>query len=131
MTPIENHMWDITDTYEFMKRTSKSTMPPCIITVAINGGIQGKEVNEGIPETADEIAASTKEAYEAGASIVHIHCRNPDKLWGVAKSTEHWYEVNKKVREACPNIIINNICKLFNLLRCTKYITTFIVTRVI
>ena len=31
-------------------------MPPLIICVACNGGIQGKEANEVIPETADEIA---------------------------------------------------------------------------
>ncbi len=108
MTQIQDYMWDITDTHEFMKRTAKSTMPPCIITVAINGGIQGKEVNDGIPETADDIAASAEEAYKAGASVIHIHCRDPNKLWGVAKTTDHWLEVNRKVRERCPDIIINN-----------------------
>jgi 3-keto-5-aminohexanoate cleavage enzyme len=34
----------------------RSGIPPRIISVACNGGIQGKEVNEVIPETADEIA---------------------------------------------------------------------------
>ncbi|MBV9340968.1 MAG: 3-keto-5-aminohexanoate cleavage protein, partial [Acidobacteria bacterium] len=48
-------------------------LPPVIICVACNGGIQGKEANEAIPETADEIARSVQEAYEAGASMVHIH----------------------------------------------------------
>ncbi len=52
-------------------------MPPLIICVACNGGIQGKEANEFIPETADEVAASVQAAYEAGASMVHIHARDP------------------------------------------------------
>ena len=47
--------FDYTDSYEFMERV-RSGMPPLIICVACNGGIQGKEANEFIPETADEIA---------------------------------------------------------------------------
>ena len=49
--------FDYTDTYEFMERV-RTGMPPLIICVACNGGIQGKEANEVIPETADEIAES-------------------------------------------------------------------------
>jgi len=52
-------------------------MPPLIVCVACNGGIQGKEANEFIPETADEIAESVHAAYEAGAVMVHIHARDP------------------------------------------------------
>ena len=71
--------FDYTDSYAFMERV-RTGMPPLIIYVACNGGIQGKEANEAIPETADEIAESVGSAYEAGAAMVHIHARDPQDL---------------------------------------------------
>ena len=98
--------WRYTDSYEFMERV-QSGMPPLIICVACNGGVQGKEANEHLPETADEIAASVAGAYEAGASMVHIHARDPKDLSTGARDGEAWLEVLRKVRQACPDIIIN------------------------
>lgn len=95
-----------TDSYDFMERI-RVGMPPVIICVACNGGIQGKEANDAIPETADDIAESVHAAYESGASMVHIHARNPKDLTDGARDTEAWREVLKKVRAACPEIIIN------------------------
>ena len=83
-------------------------MPPVIICCACNGGIQGKEGNENIPETADEIADSVHGAYQAGAAMVHVHARDPNYLPGAAKTTEVWLEVNRKIRERCPDLIIND-----------------------
>jgi 3-keto-5-aminohexanoate cleavage enzyme len=83
-------------------------MPPLIICVACNGGVQGKEYNKNLPETADEIADSVYGAYQAGASMVHIHARDPKNLASCARTTEIWYEVNQKVRQRCADIIINN-----------------------
>jgi 3-keto-5-aminohexanoate cleavage enzyme len=98
--------FDYTDSEEFMERV-RAGMPPLIICVACNGGIQGKEANEVIPETAEEIAESVHEAYEAGASMVHIHARDPHKLTEGARDTETWRDVLRKVRRSCPEIIIN------------------------
>lgn len=95
-----------TSSHEFMERV-RAGMPPLIICVACNGGIQGKEANEVIPETADEIADSVHAAYEAGASMVHIHARDPRNLTQGARNTEIWREVLGKVRQCCPEIIIN------------------------
>ncbi len=83
-------------------------MPPLIICCACNGGVQGKEYNENIPETPDEIAASVHAAYNAGAAMVHVHARNPDDLPKPATQVANWQEVNAKIRERCPNIIVNN-----------------------
>ncbi len=99
--------WNYTDTYEFMERVQEG-MPPLIICLACNGGVHGKEYNENLPETADEIADSVYESYRAGASMVHIHARDPNNLADGVRTTEAWYEVNRKVRERCPDIIINN-----------------------
>ena len=101
------YLWDYADAHEFMEKV-KDGMPPVIICLAANGGVQGKEYNENLPETADEVADSIYEAYKVGASMVHIHARDPNNLTDGAKTTEIWYEVNRKVRERCPDIIINN-----------------------
>lgn len=98
--------WHYTDSYQFMERV-KCGMPPLIICVACNGGVQGKEANEHLPETADEIAESVAAAHQAGASMVHIHARDPEDLSTGARDAETWVEVLRKVRQACPDIIIN------------------------
>jgi 3-keto-5-aminohexanoate cleavage enzyme len=95
-----------TDSYEFMEKV-RSGMPPLLICCACNGGIQGKEANENIPETADEIAESVQAAYEAGAAMVHVHARDPKDLTLCAKETGPWLEVLGRIRERCPEIIIN------------------------
>ncbi len=98
--------FDYTNSHEFMERV-RSGMPPLIICVACNGGIQGKEANEFIPETAEEIAESVHAAYEAGAVMVHIHARDPKNLTQAARETAIWREVLRTVRQRCPEIIIN------------------------
>jgi 3-keto-5-aminohexanoate cleavage enzyme len=98
--------FNYTNSYEFMERV-RLGMPPLIICVACNGGIQGKEANAAVPETAEEIAESVQGAYEAGASMVHIHARDPKQLTQGARDTEIWRDVLQKVRSACPEIIIN------------------------
>jgi 3-keto-5-aminohexanoate cleavage enzyme len=98
--------FDYTDRHEFMERV-RTGMPPLIICVACNGGIQGKEANDVIPETPDEIAVSVGAAYDAGAAMVHIHARDPQDLTRGARNAEPWREVLRKVRERCPEIIIN------------------------
>jgi 3-keto-5-aminohexanoate cleavage enzyme len=100
-------VWRYTDSHAFMEKV-RSVMPPVIVCCACNGGIQGKEANENIPETADEIADSVYEAYRAGASMVHVHGRDPNNLPAPAKTTEVWRVVNRKIRERCPDIIIND-----------------------
>ncbi len=75
------------DTYEFMRRTREG-FPPAMICVAVNGGIQGKESHANLPETPDEIADAVAAAYEAGASMVHVHARDGrDRTRG---ARQHW-----------------------------------------
>jgi 3-keto-5-aminohexanoate cleavage enzyme len=95
-----------TNSFDFIEKI-RTGMPPLVICVACNGGIQGKEANENIPETADEIAESAQAAYEAGASMVHVHARDPKDLTIGAKDSEPWHEVLQKIRRRCPEIIIN------------------------
>jgi 3-keto-5-aminohexanoate cleavage enzyme len=98
--------FDYTDSHDFMERV-RGGMPPLVICVACNGGIQGREANDVIPETADEIAASVGAAYDAGAAMVHVHARDPEDMTRGARHAEAWREVLGKVRARCPEIIIN------------------------
>ncbi len=99
--------WRYTDPYEYMQRVREG-LPPVIICCAVNGGLQGKEYNPAIPETPEEIAGSVDEAYQAGASMVHVHARDPANLPGPARTAEQWKDVTRQIRARCPDIIINN-----------------------
>ena len=99
--------WRYADSFEFMEQT-RAGFPPAMICVACNGGIQGKETHDALPESPDEIADSVHAAYEAGASMVHVHARDPRDLTLGARRVADWREVNTKIRERCPDIVINN-----------------------
>ena len=58
-----DYMWDYRNPYEWMERTLKSKLPPLIISCAVTGGIHGKEVNENLPETAEEQADQVYDAW--------------------------------------------------------------------
>ena len=77
---------------------------PAVITVAITGAVPRKVDTPAIPVTPSEQIESTHEAYEAGASIVHIHVRNPDESPG--SDPERFAEVQEGVRKHCPGMII-------------------------
>ena len=107
MTDQLDFLWRYANADEYLD-AMRDGFPPTIICCAINGGIQGKEYNEAIPETPDEIADAAYEACEAGASMIHVHARNSETRWKGATTTETWWEVNRKIRERCPEAIINN-----------------------
>jgi len=95
---------------ETMWKRGLTAFPPAIITCAITGGNNGKESNPNLPETVEEQVESTYEAYRAGAAMVHIHTREKDNLAKMSWDPELYREVNIKIREKCPDIIINNTC---------------------
>jgi 3-keto-5-aminohexanoate cleavage enzyme len=51
---------------------------PVIISVGVSGSITTREQNPNLPVTPIEIADSALRAWEAGASIAHIHVREDD-----------------------------------------------------
>jgi uncharacterized protein (DUF849 family) len=77
---------------------------PCIITVAITGSLPKKENNPAVPITVEEQIASTREAYEAGASIVHVHVREADQ--SSSSDPTKFEAVLNGVREQCPGMIV-------------------------
>ena len=109
---IKDYTMDILrDTYTYTNkiwRSGLSSFPPAIVTCAITGANGGKETNPNLPETIPEQVESTYEAYKAGAVMVHIHCRNPQNTAEFSMDPELYLELNAKIREKCPDIIINN-----------------------
>lgn len=77
---------------------------PVIITVAITGAVPRKKDNPAVPVTPDEQIESTHEAFEAGASLVHIHVRNADESPG--SDPELYARVQEGVARHCPGMII-------------------------
>ena len=101
-------VWDPTSQEEWLKLAARENLPPLIISVAITGGVQGKEINPNHPESAEEQAQQTYDCYKAGATIVHMHVRRPDNLSLTTSSPADYRRVNALIREKCPEIIINN-----------------------
>ncbi len=77
---------------------------PVIITVAITGALPRKKDNPAVPVTPAEQIESTQEAFEAGASLAHVHVRNPDESPG--SDPELFGRVQEGVRKYCPGMII-------------------------
>jgi len=79
-------------------------MNPVVIAVAITGSVPRKTDNPGIPTTPAEQVESTHAAFEAGASLVHIHVRNPDE--SPSSDPALFAQVQDGVRRHCPEMII-------------------------
>jgi 3-keto-5-aminohexanoate cleavage enzyme len=78
-------------------------MKPCIISVAITGSLPKKADNPAVPVTVAEQVESTHEAFEAGATLVHLHVRNDDGSPSAAP--ERFAQVLEGIRRHCPGII--------------------------
>lgn len=77
-------------------------MDKLIITAALSGSQIKKEQNINLPVTPDEIANDAQRCFDAGASIVHIHARDPM----IEKSDVTVYsECIEKIRRKCKVIV--------------------------
>ena len=79
-------------------------MKPVIIAVAITGSVPRKKDNPAVPVTPSEQIESTHQAFEAGASLVHIHVRNPDE--SSSSNPALFAQVQQGVRKHCPGMIV-------------------------
>jgi uncharacterized protein (DUF849 family) len=75
-----------------------------VIAVAITGSVPRKKDNPAVPTTPAEQVESTHAAFEAGASLVHIHVRNPDE--GPSSDPALFAQVQEGVRKHCPGMIV-------------------------
>src|SRR3712207_8414020 len=79
-------------------------MKPVVVAVAITGSVPRKKDNPAVPITPQEQIESTQEAYEAGATLVHIHVRNDDE--SPSSDPERFARVQEGVVKHCPGMIV-------------------------
>src|SRR6476620_6688466 len=77
---------------------------PIVVAVAITVSVPRKKDNPALPVTPAEQIESTHEAFEAGATVVHIHVRNPDETPG--SDPDMFAEVQQGIRRHCPEMIV-------------------------
>ena len=79
-------------------------MNPVVIAVAITGSVPRKKDNPAVPITTAEQIESTHAAFEAGASLVHIHVRNDDET--PSSDPARFAAVQEGVAKHCPGMIV-------------------------
>jgi uncharacterized protein (DUF849 family) len=84
-------------------RPNQDPSRACIVSCALSGVVANRDQCPAIPYTPEEYAAEARRAYEAGASIVHIHARTPD---GAPSFEEEDYRaIRDAIVAACPVVI--------------------------
>lgn len=79
-------------------------MEKLIITAAICGAEVLKEHNPAVPYTVEECAREARLAYDAGASIIHLHVRHDDGT--PTQDKNRFKEVMDAIYKVCPDVII-------------------------
>lgn len=78
-------------------------MDKLIITAALSGAEVTREQQPALPITPDEIGLAAQACAEAGASIVHVHARNPDGK--PTQDKEIYRQIIAAVRARCDVIV--------------------------
>ncbi|MFK7891706.1 MAG: 3-keto-5-aminohexanoate cleavage protein [Granulosicoccus sp.] len=79
-------------------------MSKIIITCAITGSIHTPSMSPYLPVTADEIVEQAVDAAQAGASILHLHARDPDN-GHPSSSPEHFRPILDGISQSCDAVI--------------------------
>ena len=79
-------------------------MRPVVVAVAITGSVPRKKDNPALPTTPAEQIESTHQAFEAGATIAHIHVRNLDE--SPSSDPALFAQVQEGLKKHCPGIIV-------------------------
>ena len=79
-------------------------MEKLIITAAICGAEVTKEQNPAVPYTVAEIQREAKSAYDAGASIIHLHVREDDGT--PTQDKARFKACIDAIKEVCPDAIV-------------------------
>ena len=83
-------------------------MTKAIITCALTGVLTNPKQHP-VPVTPAQMAAEARDAFNAGASIMHVHLRSQEEGFGHMPSWDPDVAeaVVRAIREACPGVIIN------------------------
>lgn len=77
-----------------------------VISAALTGAATNRDQNPNIPYTAEEFGIEAKKCYDAGAAIVHIHARHPEK-GNPTHELELIGAIINNIKEKAPEILIN------------------------
>jgi 3,5-dioxohexanoate:acetyl-CoA acetone transferase len=75
-----------------------------VITCAVTGGIHTPTMSDALPYTADDIASQAIAAAEAGASILHLHARDP-RDGSPSPSPDHFMQFLPRIKQATDAVI--------------------------
>ncbi len=83
-------------------------MNKAIVTCSLTGVLTDPRQHP-VPVTAAEMAASARDAFNAGASVMHVHFRNqePGKGHLPTWNPDVVAEIAEEIRNACPGVILN------------------------
>src|SRR6266567_8931269 len=82
------------------------TMEKLVITVAPTGSVPRKKDSPHVPVTPDEIAETAYMCEQAGASIIHVHCRDENER--PTSRFEIFQETVDKIRKRTKLIVMNS-----------------------
>ncbi|MFX0060334.1 MAG: 3-keto-5-aminohexanoate cleavage protein [Candidatus Heimdallarchaeota archaeon] len=89
-----------------IKISEKDLSNKLVISAALAGAVTTKTNNPSVPYTAEEFGDEAKKCYDAGAAIVHIHARDPEK-GNPVHDLDQIRAVVENIKLKAPDIIIN------------------------
>lgn len=75
-----------------------------IITCAVTGAIHTPTMSDALPYSANDIATQAIEAAEAGASVLHLHARDPE-TGAVSIDPEHFMAFLPRIKQSTDAVI--------------------------
>ncbi|MFD1039392.1 3-keto-5-aminohexanoate cleavage protein [Virgibacillus byunsanensis] len=77
-----------------------------MLTAAVTGAGDTTSKSTHVPVTPKEIAEAAIESAKAGATVAHVHARDPH-TGGISHEVDHYREIVDRIRESETDVIIN------------------------
>ncbi|WP_226037382.1 3-keto-5-aminohexanoate cleavage protein [Aquibacillus saliphilus] len=77
-----------------------------LVTAAVTGAGETVSKSSHVPVTPKEIAEAAIESAKAGATVAHVHARNPE-TGGISHNVGHYREIVERIRESETDVVIN------------------------
>ena len=83
-------------------------MEKAIVTCALTGVLTNPDQHP-VPVTAAQMAQAAQDAFNAGASVMHVHFRNQEPGKGFLPTWDPNVasEISEAIRDACPGVLLN------------------------
>ncbi|WP_153462039.1 3-keto-5-aminohexanoate cleavage protein [Sediminibacillus terrae] len=81
-------------------------MNKVLLTAAVTGAGDTTKKSKHVPVTPKEIAEAAIASAKAGATVAHVHARDPEN-GGISHDVEHYREIVDRIRESETDVIIN------------------------